>query len=111
MTTLYVNGRVLILDGPPPGHALAVPDGRVLAAGGAATVRGEAGKGAEEVDLRGATLLPGLIDTHPHLMHFGALAAPLVDLADATSHADIVARIAERARRTPPGEWIMTTPV
>ncbi len=111
MTTLYVNGRVLTLDGQPPAEALAVRDGKVLAAGDAAGVRARAGKGAEEVDLRGATLLPGLIDTHPHLMHFGALAAPLVDLSDASSHADIVARIAERARRTPAGEWIMTTPV
>ena len=30
-----------------------------------------AGKGAREIDLDGATVLPGLIDTHPHLLHFG----------------------------------------
>ena len=44
-------------------------------------------------------------------MHFGALAEPLVDLADATSHDDIVERIAARAATTPTGEWIMATPV
>jgi len=70
-----------------------------------------AGAAARVVDLRGTTLLPGLIDTHPHLMHFGAFAAPLVDLSDAVSHADIVARIAARAADTPAGDWVITTPV
>jgi predicted amidohydrolase YtcJ len=91
--------------------ALGVRGGRVVAAGSEAEVRRALGPGAEDVDLRGATVLPGLVDTHPHLMHFGVLAHPLVDLADATSHADIVARIAARARETPAGEWILTTPV
>jgi predicted amidohydrolase YtcJ len=108
--TLYRNARVLTLAGPPAA-ALFVRDGRVVASGTADELRRIAGRGVEEVDLRGAVVLPGLIDTHPHLMHFGVLAAPLVDVADAVSHADIVARIAARARETPAGEWIMTTPV
>ena len=70
----------------------------------------DAGAGARRVDLHGATVLPGFVDTHPHLMHFGVLAEPLVDLSDTRSHADIVDRIARRARDTEPGEWIMTTP-
>jgi predicted amidohydrolase YtcJ len=111
VTTLYLNGRVLTPDGGPAAEALAVRDGKVLAAGRASDVRRAGGAGAEEVNLRGATLLPGLIDTHPHLMHFGVFVGPLVDLSDATSHADIVGRIAARARTTPAGEWIMTTPV
>jgi predicted amidohydrolase YtcJ len=111
VTTVYLNGTVLTLDGTPAAEALATRDGRILAAGRVADVRRTAGAGAEEVNLRGATLLPGLIDTHPHLMHFGVFVGPLVDLSDATSHADIVGRIAARARTTPEGEWIMTTPV
>jgi predicted amidohydrolase YtcJ len=61
--------------------------------------------------VHGATILPGLVDTHPHLLHFGAFAEPLVDIADARSHDDIVTRIRVRAATTPPGEWIMTAPV
>ncbi len=112
MTTVFVNGRVRTLrDDGGAVEALVVRDGRVVASGDAPAMQSLAGAAAEVVDLHGAALLPGLIDTHPHLMHFGVLAFPLVDLADAVSHDDIVARIAARAASTPAGEWIMTTPV
>jgi predicted amidohydrolase YtcJ len=110
--TVYVNGRVLTLEaGVAPCEALGVCDGRVVARGAAGDVRRTVGKGAEEVDLRGGTLMPGIVDTHPHVVHFGLIEGPLVDLKDATSHADIVARIAARARTTPKGEWIMCSPI
>ena len=110
--TLFVNGRIRTLcDNAEPVDALVVRDGRVVAGGDGTTMRRLAGANAEIVDLRGATLLPGLIDTHPHLMHFGVFAYPLVDVADAASHDDIIARIAARAASKPAGEWIMTTPV
>ena len=86
-------------------------EGQIIAVGTQAQVQAAAGDGAREVDVEGATVLPGLIDTHPHLMHFGVLAEPLVDLSNAVDHTDIVTRVAAKARDTPPGEWIMTTPV
>jgi predicted amidohydrolase YtcJ len=109
---LFRNGRVRPLDRDDARHeALGVRGCRVVAAGSESDVRKALGPGADVVDLRGATVIPGLVDTHPHLMHFGVLAQPLVDLSDAASHADIVERIATRARETPPGEWILATPV
>ena len=111
-STLYTGGCVHALDGDTPaGAALVIRDGRVAGVGTAADMRALAGPGAERVDVRGATVLPGLIDTHPHLLHFGAIRHPLVDIRDATSHAEIGARIQARAASTPPGAWIMTTPV
>jgi predicted amidohydrolase YtcJ len=110
--TVYVNGRILTMEhGVSYFDALGVRDGRVAARGGAADVRRAVGAGAAEVDLRGASLMPGIIDTHPHLFHFGLIEGAAVDIKEAVSHADIVARIAARARTTPKGEWIMTTPV
>jgi len=111
-STLYTGGRVRALDGETaPAEALVVRDGRVAGTGSGADMQALAGPGADRIHLRGATLLPGLIDTHPHLLHFGAFSYPLVDISDAASHADIVARVRARAAATPPGEWIMTTPV
>jgi predicted amidohydrolase YtcJ len=111
-TTLYRNGRILTMeDGDPVHEALATRDGRVLRAGTLADVRAAAGAGAEEIDLRGASVMPGIVDTHPHVIHFGVIEGAAVDIKDATSHDDIVRRVAARAATVPKGEWIMTTPV
>ena len=111
-TTIYTGGRVLVCDGATPAaEALVVRDGRVVAVGPRDAMARLAGAAAETVDVRGATVMPGLVDTHPHVLHFGAFAEPLVGIADARSHEDVVARIRGRAATTPPGEWIMTTPV
>lgn len=111
-TTVFRNGNVITCDAQGSrANALALDGGRIVAVGDEDAVTSRAGIGARMVDLEGATVLPGLVDTHPHLMHFGTLAEPLVDLSDADSHEEIVRRIAARAAETPPGEWIMTTPV
>jgi predicted amidohydrolase YtcJ len=106
------NARVVTCDeAGTPAEAVAVSAGRIVAVGRSDTVRSAAGPGFRVVDLDGSVVLPGFVDTHPHLLHFGTLAEPLVDLFDAISHNDIAERIATRADQVPPGEWIMTTPV
>lgn len=110
--TVYVGGRVLVCDGATPdAEALVVRAGRVAGVGTRDAMTRLAGPGAEPVDVRGATILPGLVDTHPHVLHIGAFAEPLVDIAEARSHDEIAERIRARAATTPAGEWIMTTPV
>jgi len=70
--TPYSGGRVLVLDGvTPPQEVLVVRDGRVAGVGDAGGMTRLAGQGARCVSVRGATIMPGLIDTHPHLLHFG----------------------------------------
>lgn len=109
---VLTGGTVLTCDGDDTvGEAIAIADGRVLAVGDAETVRAAAGPEARVVDLDGATVLPGLVDTHPHVLHLGVMAYPLVDLADAVDHDDIVAKIAAKAAQTPAGQWVMTMPV
>lgn len=106
------GGKVHAFDGRAgEADAVCIADGRVTAVGKRADVLGAASSGAQRIDIRGATIMPGLIDTHPHLLHYGSLQRPLVDIADAADHAQIVGRIARRASRTPEGDWIMTTPV
>src|SRR5260370_36291757 len=114
MAALLRNGTVLtMVDGARASKpsAIVVRDGVVAGVGSDSDMAALAGRDAETIDLRGATVMPGLIDTHPHLMHFGVTAETHVDLSDATSHEDIVARIQARAAVTPEGEWILTTPV
>jgi predicted amidohydrolase YtcJ len=113
MATLLRNGIVLtmVVGASSNLTAIVVRDGVVVGTGSDRDMAMLAGRDAETIDLRGATVMPGLIDTHPHLMHFGVTAETHVDLSDATSHEDIVARIQARAAVTPEGEWILTTPV
>ena len=107
----YTGGEVLLNGGAETAEAVFVRDGRVAAVGSTDDVLQAAGPHVERQDLDGATVIPGLIDTHPHLLHFAAFKAPLVDISEARNHEEIVEAIRRRAATTPKGEWIMTTPV
>ena len=84
---------------------------RILGVGEKGAMRALAGPGANVFDVDGATVMPGLVDTHSHMLHFAIWGAPLVPLFGARSHHEIVERIQTRAETTAPGEWIMATPV
>ena len=111
--TLYLNGRIhTIDDGGEPAAALVVRDGRVVARGDAADVRRAVGAGAAEIDLRGATLMPGIVDTHPHVIHFGVIEGAAASTSRTRPRTPTSSRGSPRGpRTTPKGEWIMTTPV
>ena len=110
--TVFHGGNVLVLDGvTPPQEAVLIEGGRVRAVGVRDDLLALAGPAARRVDVDGATVMPGIIDTHPHLLHFAARAFHLVDITDARNHAEIVERIRAKAATTPVGEWIRTTPV
>ena len=110
-TTLFRGGRIRADFAGAVHDSLLARDGRVVAVGTAADVRPSTGRVDETVDLGGAWVVPGLIDAHPHLLHFGAAAAGLADLSDAADHDDIVATITRIASGRAPGEWVMATPV
>lgn len=62
--------------------------------------------GLQRMDAKGARVLPGLIDAHVHLIG-GGLQLSRINLRDVPDRAAFVAAIAERARGTPKGEWIL----
>jgi predicted amidohydrolase YtcJ len=92
-------------------EAIAVRDGRIVAVGSADEARAAAGPDARVVSADGRVVLPGLVDTHPHVMHFSIFSEGLVDLAGAKDHGDIEALFRAKAAETPAGEWVMATPV
>ncbi|HEX2187460.1 MAG TPA: amidohydrolase, partial [Longimicrobiaceae bacterium] len=101
------GGRVFLAD---PANtvvqALAVRDGRVVAAGSDAEVAALVGEGTEVVELAGRLATPGFNDAH---IHFGSggLALLNVNLLGTTSLAEIQRRVAEAVARAQPGEWIV----
>ena len=59
-----------------------------------------------QVDGKGRFVIPGLIDSHLHMMGLG-FAALTLDLSDTTSLEEAQARIAEYAAANPGGRWII----
>ncbi|MBX3706788.1 MAG: amidohydrolase [Pseudomonadales bacterium] len=86
--------------------ALAIRDGLIVAVGSDADVATVTGPDTVVVELPGATVLPGLIDTHTHIFSLGA-ALSRISLHDAETEEEAVALIEEAARTVPAGEWII----
>lgn len=102
------NARIAILGGSGRVvEALAVRDGRVLAAGAERDVLASAGPSTEVLDAGGRFVMPGLHDVHDH-----PLLAGRADLFECTfspqAGADeIVEAVRAAAAGTAPGEWIV----
>ena len=64
------------------------------------------GDSTRVVDLAGATVIPGLVDSHTHVFGLGAL-LDQVNLVGVETEEEAVALIAERAKSVPKGEWIV----
>ena len=108
---VLVNGRIRTLDPRRPlVTALAVAGGRVTATGGRREVERGRARGTPVIDLRGATVIPGLVDAHAHLDREG-LKLIYPSLARCRSIADIQRLIRTEATRRKPGKWIVTMPV
>ena len=95
------------LDGwRPDAEAVAIRDGRIVSVGDSASILATAGPDTEVLDLDGATLLPGLVDTHTHVFQLG-LSLSRVNLYDVETEQEAVARVVERAKTVPEGQWII----
>jgi predicted amidohydrolase YtcJ len=105
---LLFNGRIYTMDANhPQAQAVAVAGNRILAVGDDDELRPLLRPGVQAVDLEGRAAIPGLIDAHVHFgWHSLAVFQGQVDLDNVPSKAEAVTRVAEKASRTRPGQWI-----
>jgi predicted amidohydrolase YtcJ len=104
---VLVNGKVWTGDAERPwAEAVAVRAGAILAVGTTAEMSRLSPSGVKLVDLGGALLLPGFIDSHTHFLA-GGFALKSIQLHDAKSREEFAARIAAKARELGPGRWIL----
>ncbi len=90
----------------PQAEAVAVAGGRILYVGSRGGAMRHRGEGTRVVELAGATVLPGLIDSHVHIEEL-AQNLSRIDLRGLETVEAIVARLREGAGGIPPGEWIV----
>src|ERR687890_1430585 len=108
---IFHNGNIVTVDtGFRTVEAMAIRDGRIVAVGTNADMNGLAGRGTEQVDLGGKTVLPGLIDSHVH-----AAGASMYEfeqpVPNMESVEEVLAYFRARAEQAEPGRWITLSQV
>nr|WP_245545275.1 amidohydrolase [Parvibaculum lavamentivorans] len=101
------NGRITTLDRKKPeAQAIAVKDGLVMATGRDEEVMRLAGSNTKIVDLGGRRVIPGLNDSHTHLIRGGLNYNMELRWEGVPSVADALRMLKEQADRTPVPQWV-----
>lgn len=103
LTTRLTNANILTMDPDHPvAHDLGIWHGRIVGLDDAVTSL----PAREVIDLQGATVLPGFIDSHVHLAWTG-LKAGAPSVAPCTRIEDVLAVVADAvSRQSVPGAWV-----
>ena len=100
------NGAITTLDPKSPEvSALAISGGRITAAGGEELLAG-ADSGTKRIDLQGRRVIPGLNDSHLHMIRGGLNYNMELRWDGVPSLAQALERLRDQARRTPPPQWV-----
>ena len=105
---VVLNGKVVTLDArSSTQEAIAVRDGRIIAVGTTADIRKLAGPATRVIDVRGRTVIPGLIDSHLHAIRAALSFSTEVNWIGAHSLEEALGRIRAAARTMKPGSWLI----
>ena len=108
-TLVLTNGKIVTVDDRfTIAQAAAIQGDRIVAVGTSQDIARMAGAGTRTIDLRGRTVIPGLIDNHMHIMRAGTTWQYEVRWDGVGSRKEALALLAARARTVKPGEWIYT---
>jgi predicted amidohydrolase YtcJ len=103
---IVTNGRIWTGEASQPwAEAIAVTGSRIAAVGSQAEIRKHAGKSTRTIDANGAMITPGFIDSHVHFIE-GGFRLSSVQLRDAKTRDQFIARIRDYAKTVPAGTWI-----
>jgi predicted amidohydrolase YtcJ len=104
---IFHNAKVYTADDAMPrAEAIAIRGDRIAAVGSSAAILKLKGASTRVIDARGATILPGLQDSHGHFTGLGA-SLKVLRLRGTKNWEQIVGMVRRSAASAKPGEWIL----
>ena len=105
--TIITNARVTTLDrANPEAQAIAVSDGLVQAVGSRGEIMQRADRRTRVIDAAGRRVIPGLNDSHTHLIRGGLSYNMELRWEGVPSVEDALRLLKEQAQRTPAPQWV-----
>lgn len=104
---ILYGGRITTLDrSRPTAQAIAIRGGIITVVGEDRDIVPTAGTGTKLIDLGGRHVIPGLIDSHTHVIRGGLNYNMELRWDGVPSLADAMAMLKHQAQNTPPPQWV-----
>jgi predicted amidohydrolase YtcJ len=104
---IITSGRIATLDkGRPSASAAAIRDGKFVAVGKDEDVLKHRGDKTKVIDVKGRTVIPGLIDSHLHATRAGRFYNLELRWDGVPTLKQALAMLQDQAKRTPKGQWV-----
>jgi predicted amidohydrolase YtcJ len=100
------NAKIATSGVPSFVEAIAIKDGKLIAAGTNSEILQQRGPATQVIDAMGRTVIPGLNDSHLHLIRGGLSYNMELRWDGVPSIADALRMLREQASRTPPPQWV-----
>src|SRR5438046_2920766 len=105
--TILFNGRINTLDpARPSATAVAIDNGELAAGGGDREIMARRNPDTVAIDLHGRSVIPGLNDSHTHVIRSGLSYNMELRWDGVLSLADALRMLRDQARRTPAPQWV-----
>jgi len=104
---ILTNGKITTFDrGNPEASSVAISDDKILDVGTEQDILRHMSSDTKVIDLHGKRVIPGLIDSHTHIIRQGNNFAMELRWDNVPSLADGLAMLKAQVQRTPAGQWI-----
>ena len=104
---VLTNGKIVTVDDRfSVAQAVAIRGDRIVAVGATPEITRLAGPQTRRIDLRGRTVVPGLIDNHMHLLRAATTWTKEVRFDGVYSRKQAAELVRQRAKAEGPGQWV-----
>lgn len=104
---IILNGKIITLnDKQPSAEAIAIAGNRIIELGSNQRIKKYIRKNVQVIDARGKTVIPGIYDSHLHVIRGGRFYNAELRWDGVTTLAGALSMLKEQALRTPKGQWV-----